>query len=481
MMRSIILTLFLLLSANLMAQEFDSLSTAVESGDYGSIKSLLVSQHGELLYEDYFLDTDDNTLHQVFSVTKSIGSALIGIANRQGKIAESDPLDHFFSELYPMNSDLFKAKKSITVAQVLQQRHGVMWDEWTLPYFNPANPVNQAENFGDWYRYFLTRPMELTPGTEFAYSTINSTLMSRMIRVVSGQSTRDFANQQLFGPLGINNAHWELYSNDGLGHGQTVFPNPDGDVPLGYGLWLRTQDMLVFGELYLNGGIHNGQRILDREWIEKTWQLHSNQQNSQVIQDFGIEGYGYQWWIEKITDNRGRQFTMFYANGFARQFIIVIPELGLVIASNAEDYAYTGQGIGTLLREFILPEIEFEFDQRFTGAWYDPTTSGQGFSLEVIDQNRVVGFWYTYGDNGKRWFVLNGTINNNQADLSIIQTEGGRFLQTDPVTESEWGTGRLTIQDCYNMTLEINSDEVVTSIPLTRITGDCDGAIAATD
>jgi hypothetical protein len=159
----------------------------------------------------------------------------------------------------------------------------------------------------------------------------------------------------------------------------------------------------------------------------------------------------------------------------------VIPELGLVIASNADDLVYSGQGIGKLMREFILPEIEYAFDQRFTGAWHDPMTTGQGFSLQVIDKDRVVGFWYTYTGNGKRWFVLNGAIHDNQADLSIIQTDGGRFLQSDPVTESEWGTGRLTIEDCHHMTLDISSVEVVTSIPLTRITGECDGAVTATD
>lgn len=145
---------------------------------------------------------------------------------------------------------------------------------------------------GDWYQYVLTRPVDAQPGEKFAYSTGVSNLMGQMLRVASGQSPRNFANSQLFGPLGIHVTHWEGYSQAGLGHGLTDWPNPDGDVPLGFGLWLKPTDMLKIGQLYLNGGVYNGTRILDEEWIEASWETWSNSENTELFADRPGSGYG---------------------------------------------------------------------------------------------------------------------------------------------------------------------------------------------
>ncbi|MGD9020444.1 MAG: serine hydrolase, partial [Lysobacterales bacterium] len=239
---------------SLFAQQFDGLSEAVETGVYGDLKAMVISRHGEIIYEDYFRETGADDLHHVFSVTKSVGSALIGIAHRKGMISLEQGLGDFFSGLYPMHQPPYLEKRSITVEHILQQRHGVEWDELTVPYGYPGNSLYEAEASPDWYDFFLRLPMVAQPGEQFAYSTIASTLMSRMIRQVSGLSPRAFAVRELFGPLGIEEIHWELFSNQGMGHGRTDWPNPDGDEPLGYGLWLKPADMVKFGELYLRGG-----------------------------------------------------------------------------------------------------------------------------------------------------------------------------------------------------------------------------------
>jgi len=115
-------------------------------------------------------------------------------------------------------------------------------------------------------------------------------------------------------------------------------------------------------------------------------------------------------------------------------------------------------------------------DARFNGAWYNPDTDGQGLTLEVLGSGAgIAGFWYTYDDEGnKRWFVMTGTIDGDTATVSIIQTQGGVFLQSDPVTEEEWGTAQIVTVDCDTIRFEIDADEVQTSVPLTRLTGSCD-------
>ena len=474
-MKRFIILCTLFFCAELHAQPFDDLSNQITNGDYGAIKAVVISHHGEIIYEDYFRGTQANDLHQVHSVTKSIGSALVGIANRQGKIQLDDGLTRFFGTLYPMTTGEFNNKRAISVEDILQQRSGISWDEWTLPYASANNPITMAMNSGDWYRYVLTTPIDAQPGEKFTYNTAGSILMSRMIRSTTGMSPRNFAMTELFGPLGISNIHWEGWSSQGMGHGMTNWPNPDGDEPLGLGLWMKPRDMLKFGELYLNDGVHEGRRVIEKEWIEASWQAYSNQENTELFTRPG-SGYGYQWWTTNLIDTRDRGFQAYYAEGWAHQFILIIPQLDLVFVSVADDYAYTGPGIGTILRTTVLPELSPTLDKRFNGAWYDPQTSGQGLTLEVLEGgDRLVGFWYTYDDNGaKRWFIFNGDINDTTAEVSIVKTSGGAFLQPDPVVESEWGTGRFVTVDCNHVNFEITSAEVDTTVELTRITGSCE-------
>lgn len=474
-MKKTLLVFLLCIAQSLWAQPYEGMREAIEQGGFGSLKAVIVSRHGEIIYEEYFSGNNASTLHQVHSVTKSVGSALIGIAHRQGKIELDQGLSDFFSDLYPMDFGVYADKQSISVENVLQQRLGIEWDEWTLDYFDGQNPVYQATISGDWYRAVLTKPMDSEPGEKFTYNTMGSTLMSRMIRKVSGQSPRNFALQELFNPLGITDVHWEGYSTGGMGNGLTDFPNPDGDEPLGYMLWLKARDMQKLGQLYLDGGVYNGRRILDQSWIDASWTNYSHSGNTETFAENPDAGYGYQWWATALTDDRDRRFRINYANGWGRQFILVIPDLDMVVISVADDYDYEGPGIGTLLRTYILAETDPALDQRFSGSWFNPETDGQGINLEILDDGKkLIGYWYTFGEAGeRRWFTFNGGIEGSHADVAIIETTGGAFLQSDPVSNTNWGTARFSVTDCNNMTFEIASEEITTSVPLKRLTGNC--------
>lgn len=456
------------------AQTFPGLDESVARGDFGQLKAVLVSRHGEILFENYYRGASPSDLRQVQSVTKSIGSALIGIAHRQGRIALDDTLVQFFGDLYPMDSGAYRDKAGITVEQVLQQRHGIQWDEARVDYRDPANPVQQMVQSGDWYQYVLTRPTDAPPGTRFSYSTGVSTLMSRMIRVATGMSPEAFAAEALFAPLGIGQHHWEAYSEGGLGTGLTDWPNPDGDPPLGFGLWLRARDLLTLGELYLNGGVHDGQRILDAEWVEASWVKYSHSGNSDFFTAPGW-GHGYQWWIARVADTRARTWEVFFASGWGSQVIFVAPELHLVVVTSADNYDHGGADVDALLVTRLLPALDPWLDARFNGAWYDPATDGQGLTLEVRgDGVTVVGFWYTYDDGGaQRWFVLQGQVVDGEGRVTIYSTEGGVFLQGNPVSLVEWGSGTFSASDCDHLDFEFESDERSASMPLTRLSGHC--------
>jgi CubicO group peptidase (beta-lactamase class C family) len=450
------------------AQPFDGLSDAITEGELGKIKALLVARHGETLYEEYFLGHGPDDLHAIQSITKSVGSALIGVAHRQGTIRLDQKLDHFFGDLYPMDQPPYADKRDITVEQVLQQRHGIDWDELSLDYRDGGNTAYQMIRSDDWYDFVLSRPMATLPGETFAYSTGVSTLMSQMVRKASGLSPQEFARLELFGPLEIEEFHWD---DGGTGN----WPNPHNDPPLGYALRMKPRDLLKFGQLYLDGGVYQGRRILDASWIEATRKPHSDAFNASFFADRPGSGYGYQWWITTMTDTRGRAWQAYYAVGWGRQYVLVFPDLGLVVASVADDYDWEGPGIGTILRNYVLPELAPRLDRRFDGAWYDPAYDGQGLTLQILDDGRrLLGFWYTYGaDGSKRWFMFDGVIDGSEAETPIYETEGGVFLQPDPVNVREWGRAHFVVIDCDHIQMKIDAAEIVTEIPLTRLSGSC--------
>lgn len=469
-----LLFLLLLVAPGTAAQPFDGLSEAIAEGEFGNLKAVVVARHGEVIYEDYFRGTGPEDLHQVQSVTKSVGSALIGIAHRRGLIRLDEDLEHHFSGLYDLSQGVLANKRTLTVEQVLTHRLGIEWDETSTDYRNAANSTNQMINADDWYQFVLTRPMSAQPGETFRYNSGASTLMSRMIRVSTGMGPEAFARQALFEPLGIGPVHWELYSEQGQGTGVTDWPNPDADVPLGFGLWLRARDMLKIGQLYLDGGMFGGRRILDESWIEKSWTRHSHAGNSNYSSDPDW-GYGYQWWRIKIPDTTGRDWHLFFASGWGSQVIFVVPELDLVMVTTADNYDWNGPDVDVLLANWILPNLAPFLDARFNGAWYDPATDGQGFSMEVLeDRGELVSFWYTYTSAGElRWFLLQGDIVDGVGDAIIYEASGGRFLQPDPVALDVWGSGRFVPRDCDHMDFEIDSGETNTTIALTRISGTC--------
>lgn len=467
--------LMLLLATALEAQNFSGMSDAIEQGQYGNLNAVIVARHGEIIYEDYFRGSHANELHQVQSVTKSVGSALLGIAHRQGKISLDQGMSHFFGDVYTMSQAPYLEKSAITVEQILQQRHGIEWDEINSDYRNPLNPVARMIESNDWYQFVLSQAMDSQPGSKFTYSTGASTLMSRLLRVATGMSPDAFAEQELFGPLDIQQKHWEVYSEGGMGTGLTNWPGPDHDVPLGFSLWLTARDMLKFGELYLNGGVYNGKRILDKSWVDASWTKYSHSGNSDFFPLPGW-GHGYQWWIAEIPDGLDRHWQVFFASGWGSQVIFIVPELDLVLVTAGDNYDHNGSDVDSLLTT-LLSELNPELDQRFDGSWYDPVNSGQGFNLDILDNEKtVISYWYTYSNDGsgsQRWFLLTGEVQEGIGEVTIYESSGGVFLQSDPYFLEPWGTGRFIPVDCLHIDFEIESEEVSTTIPLSRLTGAC--------
>ncbi|MCJ7538499.1 MAG: beta-lactamase family protein [Desulfobacterales bacterium] len=264
--------------------------------------SLLVVKNGYLVFEKYYSWGSPEKYAVVHSVTKSVTSALIGIALDKGYLKSVDQkLIEFFPEY--ITDDLDPRKKEISLKHLLTMSAGFRW--------NDRGPV-----MGDWYtssnwaKFTIQLPQENNPGEVFNYNSSTSHLLSIILSKSTKTSTLDFAKQNLFEPLGIQSAYWHQ--------------GPQGYYIGGFGLGLSARDLAKIGFLYLNNGYWNGQSIVSEYWVKES----ADQQIQAVSHPiYGTFGYGYQWWVKKVDD-----CSSFRAWGRRGQFIVIVPELDLVIA-----------------------------------------------------------------------------------------------------------------------------------------------------
>ena len=261
------------------------------------IQSVAVMRNGYLVLDTYTHPYKDGQKHKMWSVTKSITSALIGIAIDKGFIKGVDQkVIDFFPDREILNLD--DRKKSMTLRNLLTMTSGLQAnDGWEK---NWAGMFKMMKS-DDWTQYALNLPMESAPGERFEYYNCNSHLLSAIISETTGMNTIDFANKHLFQPLGIENAKWDT--------------SPEG-VSIGwFGLWLEPKEMAKLGLLYLNKGKWEDKQIISSNWIKESITPY----NDTRLLD---QKYGYQWWINPAG--------YFSANGAYGQFIEVLPDKKLV-------------------------------------------------------------------------------------------------------------------------------------------------------
>jgi CubicO group peptidase (beta-lactamase class C family) len=249
-----------------------------------------VARDGRLAFERYYGGAAVDQAFEVYSITKSVTSALVGIAVADGKLESVEQrLVHFFPG-YARAAEA--ALRRVTLADLLTMRAGFS-----------GKPIASSDN---WIRTLMTRPLEHEPGTVFSYDTGSSHLLSAVLTKVTGEQAATLARERIFRPLGITSG-WR-WPDDGQG------------VSLGGdGLAMRARDLAKLGQLYLQEGRWNGKQIVPAGWVRRSTRMHAT---------FGApdQGYGYQWWVQK-----GPRGTAYAALGFGGQAVVVFPALDLVI------------------------------------------------------------------------------------------------------------------------------------------------------
>jgi CubicO group peptidase (beta-lactamase class C family) len=278
-----------------------------EAREITNLRSLLVISDGVTVGEEYFSDTDADDLHDVRSVTKSFLSALTGIAIERGFLTGTDQtLGDFREALGPLDTN----QVGITIEHLLTMTAGHYWRE-----------IGESSEFGRWVSasnqvfYILDKPIENTPGTVFNYSDGAAHLLSVILTAATGMQTIQFADSLLLEPLGIESRPWAV-DKQGYNYG-------------GVGLQITPADMAKLGLLYLDCGKYGGRQIVPEEWVQRST---TAQITTGDLIPFSSE-YGYYWWIGKEHGHH-----LYFANGYGGQFIVVVPDLELVMVATSNWY-----------------------------------------------------------------------------------------------------------------------------------------------
>jgi CubicO group peptidase (beta-lactamase class C family) len=280
-----------------------------------ALHSLLIIRHGAIVSETYFPTYNAETLHELYSVTKSFTSTAVGMALDRGKLQSVDQrvLDFFPGQEFS-NSEA--RKETMKLENLLTMTSGLDWVESDASY-------RAMYMSSDWVKLVMDLPMAVDPGSKFLYCSGCSHVLSAIVRQATGENLRDYVQKNLFKPLGIEKYTWEE-DIQGVSIG-------------GWGLSLAPRDMAKLGYLFLHKGQWDGQQIVSTGWVEKATQQH--------VTTEGEDGYGYQWWILPSVGG-------YAALGRYGQTIFVAPEQDMIIVTTAEEPDH--ENIFRLIKDFIL-------------------------------------------------------------------------------------------------------------------------------
>lgn len=279
----------------------------LDKGSYGKIEGLIIKKADRILFQKF----PGNPVPQCMqSVTKSVVSLIVGIAIKQGHIKSTgEKISNFFPEY---KHRMKAGWKSITIEDILTMNTGIEWNEDLRP--ECMNPVFNMYMAEDIFGYIFEQ--EIIRNRTFNYSSANVALLSMVIYKATGMPVSQYAGKFLFGPLKIYDYKWSTYRNH--------FDNTSG------GLYLAPMDILKIGELYLHKGKWQGQQIVDEEWIKRSFTPRF------LLKGYlDVNAYGYLWWINtrKCTDQKDEFITMYLANGYNNNHLILIPKHELLIVT----------------------------------------------------------------------------------------------------------------------------------------------------
>ena len=330
-------------SVGLQASRLHEMESAIHGGQFKKITSVLVARHGTLAYELYGEGTSASDLMDTRSATKSVTGMLVGIAVDRGLLGVDSRVLPFFADKQPIqNPD--PRKDAITVEDLLTMSSILECDDW-----NEFSRGNEERMYvvEDWLRFALDLPVKGFPswarkpadspyGRSFSYCTAGAFVVGQVLARATRTPVEAFARENLFRPLGIDRVDWKL--------------SPLGEAQTGGGLGLRSRDLLALAQLYANGGVWEGRRIVSEGWVRRSTDPHARIDEKTE--------YGYLWWRRRFGSG-ATAFDGYYMSGNGGNKVAVFPEADLVVAITSTNYNTRGMHEQTdqLLSDYVLAAV----------------------------------------------------------------------------------------------------------------------------
>lgn len=301
--------------------------------------SVLISKKGQLVYENYFDGYNEIIPHDMRSSSKSISSAMVGIAKDKQLFENVEQsIFDFLPQKYQTQKDSLKAK--IDIQSLLTMSSGLDAIDYGIN-ANPKSPAveDNYQRSNDWTASILEAAMINRPNTKANYGSANPYLLGIAMDSVVTEPLELFMDKNLFQKLEISN--------------YIIQTDLTGKPYFGGGMYLTPKDMLKFGELYLHKGKWDSKRILSKKWIK------SSVKNYRVLENVKDKnGYGYLWWHHTYEVN-GKHIASIEARGAGGQYIFVVPSLKTVVVITSGNYRNgKTQQPELIFEKFILPQLK---------------------------------------------------------------------------------------------------------------------------
>lgn len=335
------------------ARALERLHHDAASGSITNVHAILIERGGRLAFERYYegpderwgrpigtVTFDQERLHDLRSVTKSVTTLLLGIAlGDDFETALDRPILDFFPE-YAQRASAGWA--DVRLRHVLTMTAGIQWNEMDVPYYKPENDERRLNSASDPIAHLFSRPSVSAPGERWYYNGGLTQLVAWVIARKTGQRLNRFAEERLFEPLGITHYEWL---------GSRVWPN-ELSPSAASGLRLRPRDLAKIGAVAARGGVWRGKRIVSEAWLNRSFERKVNRIRWSPS---GVFGYGFMWYPGKMPGPEDVRVVR--AVGWGDQRLYLFPELDLVVTVVAGNYDTPRHQSGRVIVKRVLEAL----------------------------------------------------------------------------------------------------------------------------
>ena len=384
--------------------------------------SLMTLRHGQVVAQGWWAPYTPDRRQLLYSLSKSFTGAAAAFAYAEGLLRLDDPVVSYFPEFRAEITD--PGSRSILVRHLLSMASGHTAEQWDDALArDPAEPV----------RGFLLGGPDGEPGKVFAYNQPCTYTVGAIVQRAAGERLVDYLGPRLFEPLGIGEVAWQQ--------------RPTGRDTGFTGLHAATDAIAKLGQLYLQRGVWEGERLLPEEWVEQATRVQVDNSALGWGPDWE-QGYGFQFWMSRHG---------YRGDGAFGQFCLILPEQDAVIAITSETTDM--QAVLDLVWEHLLPafdegpaadpEVAAQADEALAKRLTElavPPCAGSEATSNVAESVGPDGLVFTADGDGPVSAVRLEQSPDDSGDWTIVLTEGPGTAEAFEAGYGDFPQGEITLR-----------------------------------